>query len=78
MDTIRTRRVAGATLVLAAALLCQACAVTTGQFIPSRASRTNNNMTSHFDVTRAHSAALTPHAVMSTTHEKGYLDFKYY
>ncbi len=78
MDTIRMRRVAGATLMLAAALLCQACAVTTGQFIPGRASSTNRSMTSHFDVTRMHSAALTPHAVMATTNEKGYFDFRYY
>ena len=63
--------------VLGSALL-QACAVTTGAFVPSRSSNTNHNMNSRYDVLRMQSTPATPHSLMRTTSEKGFHDHVYY
>ena len=74
----RSSRIVSLAVALAVASLLQACAVTTGGFSPIRASANNRSMTSQFDVLRQGSMPRNVVGRMQTTHEKGYLDFRYY
>ncbi|MEO7454995.1 MAG: hypothetical protein ABIY52_01955 [Gemmatimonadaceae bacterium] len=73
-----TRRLAAIAVALVATSLLQACAVTTGSFHPIRASASNASMTSNFDVLRQNSQSRSVIGRMQTTHERGYMDFRYY
>ena len=73
--TVRTLVVLGA---LVAAGAVQGCAVTTGRFVPSQAERTNNSMVSYFSPFGPKHFEATPHHTMTTTHEKGFQDYRYY
>ena len=74
-----SRLIAAAFLVLASAML-QACAMTTGQYVPSRGVATNRSMVSNYDaygqpVARQRSVNRT----MSVMHDKGGVaDYRYY
>jgi hypothetical protein len=74
-----TRRLAALALALTVSSLLQACAVTTGSFVPVRGTASNRSMTSRFDVLRQQSVG-NPGVVgrMRTTHETGLFDFRYY
>ena len=78
MGSNRNRRLLMVSLAVAGTALLQACAVTTGSFVPSRSAATNRSMTSHYDVLRMQSTPATPHALMRTAHEKGFHDHVYY
>jgi hypothetical protein len=79
MRSRSTRRLAALALALTVSSLLQACAVTTGSFLPVKSSAGNRSMTSRFDVLRQQSAG-NPGVVgrMRTTHERGLFDFRYY
>lgn len=79
MSRQENRRYVVAVATLAVGALLQACAVTTGSFIPSRSENSNRSMTYKYDVShmRVLSPA-TPHSTLTTTHEKGFQDYKYY
>jgi hypothetical protein len=72
-------RIVAVCAAIAGAALLQGCAtMTTGGFVPSRASATNSNMVSHYDVLHMQVAPRTPHSTMTVTHQADLRDFRYY
>jgi hypothetical protein len=78
MRSNRNRRILVLVVAVAASAAVQACAVTTGGFVPSRDRNSNGNMNSKYDVLRMQSMPATPHSLMRTTSEKGFHDHVYY
>lgn len=78
MSRHETRRYVVAVAAVAAGALLQACAVTTGSFIPSRSVNSNRALTSYYNGSHMQLTPATPHSTMTTTHEKGFQDYKYY
>jgi hypothetical protein len=72
------RRLAALAVALVVSSLLQGCAVTTGGFVPLKSEATNRSMTSRFDVLRQGAMSRSVMGRMQTTHEKGYMDFRYY
>lgn len=75
-------RINGRLLALAFALagsaMLQACAVTTGGFVPSRSVNTNRSMTSHYDVLHHQSTPSGGYRIVSTKSGGGMYDYRYY
>ena len=80
MTTRANRRLIALGCALACATLLQACAMTTGQYIPQRGTATNRSLVSHYDafgqpIARQRSVNRT----MTVVHERGGLhDYRYY
>lgn len=76
---MRSRKLLALAVALTVSAVLQACAVTTGSFVPMKSSASNRSMTSNFDVLRQQSVG-NPGVIgrMRTTHESGFMDFRYY
>ncbi len=65
MNSRNNRRLVALAFAVAVSALLQACAVTTGKFVPMRASTSNRSMTSNYDVTMQHSSTPIHHMAAS-------------
>ena len=80
MNSRTNRRLIGLACALIGAAMLQACAITTGQYVPQRGAATNRSMVSNYDaygqpITRQRSVNRT----MTVVHERGGVhDFRYY
>ncbi|MEP6618671.1 MAG: hypothetical protein ABJE47_05135 [bacterium] len=72
MSTKNRRFLMLAVAVMGSALL-QACAVTTGGFVPTR-----EPLRSQYELLRPRGFSNVPHSLMTTTHEPSLLGYKYY
>ena len=74
-----SRLIAGACLALASAML-QACAMTTGQYVPARGAAANRSMVSNYDAYGQPLARQrTVNRTMTVMHDKGGVaDYRYY
>ena len=77
MNTRINRRLVALAFALVGSAMLQACAVTTGGFVPNRSTNTNRSMTSHYDVTRQSSGS-SHYRIVSTKSGGGMYDYRYY
>ena len=81
MSSNRNRRLLMLAVAVAGSALLQACAVTTGGFVPSRSENLNHSVLPTYRNESFHlrTAPATPHSLMQTAPEKGgFHDFVYY
>jgi hypothetical protein len=71
------RRLVAVVCAVVGSALLQACAMTTGPYVPSRPTATNRSMTSRYDVLRQQSVS-SGHRHMTVTRERGLFDYRYY
>ena len=79
MNSRTNRRLIALACALIGAAVLQACAMTTGQYVPQRGAATNRSMVSHYDAYGQPVAQRSVNRTMTVVHEKGGVhDFRYY